>query len=165
MMKMVLAAIFSFSEHLVGTRYYLFFFFSYTFSPFLPITLWRCPSAEGNTEAEATQVTELETAPHEPNQVGGVPHICHAAGVGRSPDSEETRPHSEPHTSPPSPSSPPLYISEIQFQRHLPKHLLRERPSDGCPWGDVRKRKLASISGYRHSCKLSGKMPHGLRQL
>lgn len=63
---MVLAVI---SEHLVGTRYYLFFFFfKYTFSPFLTTTLQKRPSAEGDTEAEAPQVTELETTPQEPNQ-------------------------------------------------------------------------------------------------
>lgn len=85
---MVVAVI---SEHLVGTRYYLFFPPPYTFSPFLTVTLQKRPSAEGNTEAEATQVTGLETTPKSLTKVRDVSHRCHAAGVGRRAISKETQ--------------------------------------------------------------------------
>lgn len=162
---MVLAAIFSFSEHLVGTRYYHFFFFF--------IHILSIPS---NNPMEV---------PFCRGQHWGRSHTGHRAG-DRPPRAwpgsavsltyampqewvvaltlRRPAPQRAIHLSS-FPFQPAFYISEIQFQRHLPKHLLRERPSDGCPWGDVRKRKLASISGDRHSCKLSGRMPHGLRQL
>lgn len=56
------------------------------------ITLWRCPSAERDTEAEVTQATELgDPPPKSLTKVSDVPHVCHTVGGDRRPISKETQ--------------------------------------------------------------------------
>lgn len=84
--------------------------FPYTFSPFLTITLQRCPSAEGDTEAKATQVTELEAIPQKTNQGQWCPsHAPSHRRSDRRPVSKETQ----------APASRPSHISKIRFHIYL----------------------------------------------
>lgn len=86
---MVLAVI---SEHLVGTRYYLFFFFfKYTFSPFLTTTLQKRPSARATLRQKPHRSQSWRPPPKSLTKVGDVSHRCHAAGVGRRAASKETQ--------------------------------------------------------------------------
>lgn len=86
---MVLAVI---SEHLVGTRYYLFFFFLNTHSlhslqqPYRSALLQRATLRQKPHRSQSWR-----PPPKSLTKVGDVSHRCHAAGVGRRAASKETQ--------------------------------------------------------------------------
>lgn len=114
-------------------------FFPYTFSPFLTITLQRCPSADGDTEAKATKVTELEAILQKNNQSQRCPSHTpsHKRREDRRSVSKETQaPQKDTHLFS-FPCQPGFSYKQNPIP-HLPKQLLWVRPSMDVPgkmWG------------------------------